>query len=134
MRVSEGQVLIDGRWREAVGGALPVVNPSDGETFAEIARGGAEEVDAAVHAARRALESDWGRLPAFERGRILTRLGQLIAERVEELAALEARDVGKPLRQARADAVALARYFEFYGGAADKVHGQTIPYHPATPC
>ena len=129
MRVSEGQVMIDGRWREAVGGALPVVNPSDGETFAEIARGGPAEVDAAVDAARRALESDWGRMPAFERGRILARLGQLISERVEELAALEARDVGKPLRQARADAVALARYFEFYGGAADKVHGQTIPYH-----
>ena len=54
---------------------------------------------------------------------------QLVSERVEQLAALEARDVGKPLRQARADAVALARYFEFYGGAADKVHGQTIPYH-----
>ena len=129
MQISDGQVLIDGRWREAAGGSLPVVNPSDGETFAEIARGGAEEVNAAVDSARRALEGDWGRMPAFERGRILARLGQLVSERVEQLAALEARDVGKPLRQARADAVALARYFEFYGGAADKVHGQTIPYH-----
>jgi aldehyde dehydrogenase (NAD+) len=129
MAASEGQVLIDGRWREAGGGTLPVVNPSDGETFAEIARGGAEEVDGAVAAARRALEGDWGRMPGFERGRILARLGQLVLERVDELAALEAKDVGKPLRQARADAVALARYFEFYGGAADKVHGQTIPYH-----
>ena len=46
----------------------------------------------------------------------------------EELASIESRDTGKPLRQARADAVALARYFEFYGGAADKLHGQTIPY------
>jgi aldehyde dehydrogenase (NAD+) len=122
-------VLIDGRWREAVGGSLPVVNPSDGESFAEIARGGAEEVNEAVEAARRALEGDWGRMPAFERGRILARLAQLVADRAEELAALEARDVGKPLRQARADALALARYFEFYSGAADKVHGQTIPYH-----
>ena len=121
MAASEGQVLIDGRWREAVGGSLPVVNPSDGETFAEIARGGAEEVNEAVEAARRALEGDWGRMPAFERGRVLVRLSQLISDRVEELAALEARDVGKPLRQARADALALARYFEFYGGAADKV-------------
>jgi aldehyde dehydrogenase (NAD+) len=129
MRISEGQVLIDGRWREAVGGCLPVANPSDGETFAEIARGGAEDVNDAVDAARRALEGDWGRMPAFERGRILARLAQLVSDRAEELAALEARDVGKPLRQARADALALARYFEFYGGAADKVHGQTIPYH-----
>ena len=134
MQISDGQVLIDGRWREAAGGSLPVVNPSDGETFAEIARGSAEEVNAAVDSARRALEGDWGRMPAFERGRILARLGQLVSERVEQLAALEARDVGKPLRQARADAVALARYFEFYGGAADKVHGQTIPITPATPC
>jgi aldehyde dehydrogenase (NAD+) len=129
MQISEGQVLIDGRWREAAGGSLPVVNPSDGEVFAEIARGGAEEVNAAVDAAHHALAGDWGRMPAFERGRTLARLGQLVSERVEQLAALEARDVGKPLRQARADAVALARYFEFYGGAGDKVHGQTIPYH-----
>jgi aldehyde dehydrogenase (NAD+) len=130
MAASEGQVLIDGRWREAASRrSLPVVNPSDGETFAAIARAGAEDVDAAVAAARRSLEADWGRMPAFERGRILARLGQLVLERVDELAMLEARDVGKPLRQARADAVALARYFEFYGGAADKVHGQTIPYH-----
>ena len=58
MQISDGQVLIDGRWREAAGGSLPVVNPSDGETFAEIARGGAEEVNAAVDSARRALEGD----------------------------------------------------------------------------
>ena len=49
-------------------------------------------------------------------------------DNVELLAALEAHDVGKPLKQARADAVALARYFEFYGGAADKVHGETLPF------
>ena len=75
MVTSEGQVLIDGRWREAAGGSLPVVNPSDGETFAEIARGGPEEVNAAVDAARRALEGDWGRMPAFERGRKEPRVG-----------------------------------------------------------
>jgi aldehyde dehydrogenase (NAD+) len=125
----EGQVLVDGRWREATAGAtIAVVNPSDGASFAELARGTAEDVDAAVKAARAALDGDWGRLPAFERGRCLSRLGQLVLEQVEELALLEARDVGKPLRQARADALALARYFEFYGGAADKVHGTTIPY------
>ena len=56
------------------------------------------------------------------------RLGQLVLEHVEQLAMLEATDVGKPLTQARADAVALARYLEYYGGAADKVHGETLPY------
>jgi aldehyde dehydrogenase (NAD+) len=125
----EGQVLVDGDWREATGGGtIAVVDPSVGTGFAELARGTAEDVDAAVRAARAALDGDWGRLPAFERGRCLARLGQLVLEQVEELARLEARDIGKPLRQARADAQALARYFEFYGGAADKVHGTTIPY------
>jgi len=127
---TEAQILIDGGWREAAGGkTVSVVNPSDGELLAEIARGGAEDVDAAVQAAHRALAGEWGLMPAFERGRVLARMAQLVAERIEELALLEARDVGKPLRQARADAQALARYFEFYGGAADKVHGETIPYH-----
>jgi aldehyde dehydrogenase (NAD+) len=126
----QGQVLVDGHWREAAGGAtIPVVNPSDGEAFAAIARAGAEDVDAAVAAARGALAGEWGRMPAFERGRILARLGQMVLAQVDDLAMLEARDVGKPLRQAKADALALARYFEFYGGAADKVHGETIPYH-----
>jgi aldehyde dehydrogenase (NAD+) len=126
----EGQILVNGDWREASGGAtIAVVNPSDGASFAELARGTAADVDAAVAAARAALDGDWGRMPAFERGRILNRIGQLVLEHVDELARLEAQDVGKPLRQAKADALALARYFEFYGGAADKVHGTTIPYH-----
>ncbi|EGD02543.1 aldehyde dehydrogenase, partial [Burkholderia sp. TJI49] len=52
-----------------------------------------------------------------------------VADCIEELATIEARDTGKPLKQARADAAALARYFEFYAGAADKLHGETLPYH-----
>ncbi|MDE2457212.1 MAG: aldehyde dehydrogenase family protein, partial [Burkholderiales bacterium] len=90
--------------------------------------GGAAEVDAAVQAAQAALDGEWGALTAAERGRLLTRIGALVLERADELARLEALDVGKPLKQARADAVALARYLEFYGGAADKVHGETIPF------
>ncbi|MGI9504867.1 MAG: aldehyde dehydrogenase family protein, partial [Geminicoccaceae bacterium] len=78
--------------------------------------------------ARRALEDSWGKLPALERGRILASMAERVLDNVDHLAALEARDVGKPLSQARADALALARYFEFYGGAADKIHGETIPY------
>ena len=121
--------LIGGQWHAPVGGqVLPLVNPSDGSEICQIARGDSEDIDAAVSAAEAALNSDWGQTTALERGRILTRIGQLVLERVDELAALEAMDVGKPLTQARADAVALARYCEFYGGAADKVHGETIPY------
>ena len=58
------------------------------------------------------------------------RLGRLVEDHFDELAALEARDTGKPMKQARADIVAAARYFEFYGGAADKVHGETVPFLP----
>ncbi|AXT27921.1 aldehyde dehydrogenase family protein [Ruegeria sp. AD91A] len=121
--------LIGGRWTQAdTGDSLPLINPSDGTEICRIARGSEVDVDAAVKAARSALKGDWGRKTALERGRILTRLGQLVQERVDDLARLEAMDVGKPLTQARADAVALARYCEFYGGAADKVMGETIPY------
>ena len=121
--------LIGGAWTApASGRTLDLVNPSDGSVICQIARGGAEDVDAAVAAAQAARDGAWGRMTALERGRCLTRLGQLVTERVDDLAALEALDVGKPLSQARADAVALARYCEFYGGAADKVMGETIPY------
>lgn len=123
-------VLTGGNWEESVEKikTLQVINPSDGTELAQIARGGPLDIDRAVTAAHAALDGDWGRMTAVERGRILTRLGQIVMENVEMLAQLEAADVGKPLTQARADAVALARYCEFYGGAADKVMGETIPY------
>ena len=125
----DGQILIDGAWRESLGGGtIAAINPSDGDRFGSLARGTSEDVDAAVRAARAALDGEWGRMPAFERGRVLARLCQLVLDHADELADLEARDVGKPLRQAKADALALARHLEFYGGAADKVHGATIPY------
>ncbi|MBY6141450.1 aldehyde dehydrogenase family protein [Leisingera daeponensis] len=121
--------LIGGKWLPAAdGGTLPLVNPSDGSEICRIARGGAADIEAAVQEAEAALDGAWGRMTALERGRILTRIGQFVLERVELLAVIEAMDVGKPLSQARADAVALARYCEFYGGAADKVMGETIPY------
>ncbi|MEZ5933973.1 MAG: aldehyde dehydrogenase family protein [Alphaproteobacteria bacterium] len=126
----QGQNLIDGQWHDASDDRLlKAINPSDGTTFGYIARGTPADIDRAVRAARRAMDGPWGRLPAFERGRILARMAALVHEQVDDLARLETRDVGKPLSQARADALALARYFEFYGGAADKIHGQTIPYH-----
>lgn len=122
------EILIGGQWQAANGGTLAVTDPSTGEEFARIGRATKEDVDRAVGAAQQARMGDWGRMSALERGRILTRIGQLVSERIESLAPLEARDVGKPLTQARNDAIALARYMEFYGGAADKIHGETIPY------
>ena len=123
-------LLIDGQWRTpADGQTLPLENPSDGSVLTRIARGTAADIDAAVAAARAALDSGaWGRMTAAERGRVLSAIGRQVLEQADMLAHLEALDVGKPLKQGRADALALARYLEFYGGAADKVHGQTLPY------
>ncbi len=123
------QHFIGNRWHAPDGGTeLPMIDPSDGAAFAAIARGNAADVDAAVRAAHGARDGAWGRLAPAERGRLLAALARAIDERAEELALIEARDCGKPLRQARADVAACARYFEFYGGAADKLHGATIPY------
>jgi aldehyde dehydrogenase (NAD+) len=121
------EVLIGGQW-ETTPDTLPLTDPSTGQDFGEIPRGKADQIDRAVAAAEAALAGNWGRLTATERGRILARIGQIVLERIDDLAALEARDVGKPLKQARADVIALARYMEFYAGAADKLMGETIPF------
>ena len=126
-------VFIAGQWRAGASReTLPLMNPSDGSTLAHIARGTAADIDAAVHAAQAALDGEWGQLTAAERGRLLMRLSARVLEAADDLARLEALDVGKPLKQARNDAVAMARYFEFYGGAADKVMGETSPYARGT--
>ena len=121
------EMLIGGIWRPG-SATLPVEDPSTGAGIGFIARGTSADIDAAVAAAQSARQGEWGRLTAAERGRILARIGRMVADRAEDLAFIEATDVGKPLKQAHADALALARYMEFYGGAADKVMGETIPY------
>lgn len=123
------EVFIGGRWfLPASGETLPLENPSTGEEIGRIARGSAEDIDNAVAAAQEALAGDWGQMTAADRGRVLMRLSWLISKKIDELAEIEAADVGKPLAQAKNDAIALARYMEFYGGAADKVMGETIPF------
>lgn len=124
------QLFINGDWSPAASGAvLPVIDPSVGEAFGEMADGDATDIDRAVVAARSAFENGpWGRMTATERGRLLARLGVVILDHIDELTSLESRDTGKPLNQARTDVAAAARYFEFYGAAADKIHGETVPY------
>lgn len=131
--VAEGRAfmnIVDGRPAESVSGKrIDVVSPSDGVVFASIPDSNADDVDLAVRAARKAFdEGSWSRTPAVERGRMLTKLFRLVEANGDELAALESRDTGKPVRQGRADVAATMRYYEFYGGAADKVHGDTIPF------
>ena len=123
------QCFIGNEWVAPVDGQLlDLHNPSTGELICQIARGTYDDINLAVDQAASALTSDWGKMTAPERGRILFRMGQLVLEKTVALAKLESIDVGKPLSQAKADVLALARYLEFYGGAADKVHGTTIPY------
>ena len=124
-----GKMFIGGKWVPAASGeTISVLSPVDGAAFESIARGREVDVDTAVSAAQRALAGAWGRMTATERGRVLSKLAQKISENVEDLARLESRDTGKPMTTARNDIQVLARYFEFYGGAADKVHGQIIPF------
>jgi len=121
-------LLVDGAWITPQSGQwLDIIAPAEGRPFGRIAGGQQAEVDRAVASARKALSGDWGQLNAAERGRLLSRAGMIVQDRAEELAQLEARDTGKPIAQARTDITACARYFEYYGGAADKVHGNTIP-------
>ncbi|AWB19870.1 aldehyde dehydrogenase [Methylobacterium currus] len=121
------QHFIGGAWTGSEA-TLPVINPSHGQEMARIARGGAAEIDAAVKAGQAAMDGEWGRLDAASRGRLLLKLAELIRRDAEILAQMESEDVGKPITLARNDAQVCARYFEYYGGAADKVHGDTIPF------
>ena len=116
--------------REASSGeTLPVIDPSTGEVYDAIPRGARPTSTPPCSAARAAYEGRWGAMTATERGRILSKMsGADLFASHEELAQTEARDTGKPMAQARADITLAARYFEYYGGAADKLHGQIVPF------
>ena len=126
-KVPPAHNFINGLWLKSEA-EIQVINPSTNEIITSIARGTSEDINASVKASQEALSGDWGQMSALERGRIITKIGTAVLSHVDDLAKIEALDVGKPLSQARADAVALARYMEFYGGAADKITGETIPY------
>jgi aldehyde dehydrogenase (NAD+) len=120
--------IANGSVRSASGKTIPVIDPSDGQPFDEIQRSNAQDIDHAVQAAHDCMDNVWNKVSAAERGRLLMALSRKIAEHADELAAIEQRDCGKPTKQAKADAAALVRYFEFYAGACDKLHGETLPY------
>jgi len=130
MNLNFSQNFIAGKWLDPIDGAtIPMIEPATGQAFGTIADSTSRDVDSAVRAARQAFdEGAWGRTTATERGRMLRRFGELVLSKTAELAALEAKDTGKPNSVAEADIVALARYFEFYAGAADKHHGEIVPY------
>jgi len=132
--------FVDGR----DGGFRKTVNPATEEVLAEVTEAGAEDVDAAVAAARAAFEGDWGRMRGADRAKYLYRLARIIQERARELAVLESLDNGKPIRESRdVDVPLVAAHFFYYAGWADKlayaglgtaprpigVAGQVIPWN-----
>lgn len=123
------QMYIDGKWTKgSISDTIDVKNPSSGEKIATIPCGTEEDVNRAVQAAEAAFRGEeWRKVKAFERGEILFNIADKIKSHRDELAELESTDVGKPLSQAYSDIDAAIRYFRFYGGAADKVMGDTIP-------
>jgi aldehyde dehydrogenase (NAD+) len=129
--MTEGLIIDGQRVNASDGGTFEVFDPSSGKLLATVAKATKADVRRAVQSAHAALESkEWGGITPAERGRILNRIAAGIRQHAEELADLESRDNGKPLRQARTDVQVAARYFEFFAGAADKIMGNTIPLGP----
>jgi aldehyde dehydrogenase (NAD+)/betaine-aldehyde dehydrogenase len=110
---------------------MAVIDPSTGQQWAQATRCGPGEVDLAVEAARHAFDTTWVDTPASERGRLMRRLADLVRRDGERLAELETRDVGKPIRQARADVTAVARYFDYYGSIVEALDGDTLQTSPS---
>jgi aldehyde dehydrogenase (NAD+) len=128
--VRQTECFVDGQWVPARSGkTFATINPATEEVIADIAEGDAEDVDAAVKSARKALEhGEWARMDARERGRLMHRLCDLMEAEADELTALESLDNGKPIRDARtADLPLAVDCLRYYAGFADKLTGQTIP-------
>ncbi|KUN34416.1 aldehyde dehydrogenase family protein [Streptomyces longwoodensis] len=137
-------LFVDGEFTEAADGKVfKTISPSTEEVLSEVARAGAEDVDRAVRAARKAFGT-WSALPGAERAKYLFRIARIIQERSRELAVLETLDNGKPIRETRdADLPLVAAHFFYYAGWADKlehagfgarprplgVAGQVIPWN-----
>jgi len=129
---SEHLVLGGERIPAVDGKTFSVIEPGLGKPFAEVAEASSEDVERAVQMAYRAFEEgSWPRLSATERGRILLRAATLVRERLEDIAAIEARNAGKPIRDARGEVALVASVLEYWGGAANKIFGETIPVQDA---
>jgi acyl-CoA reductase-like NAD-dependent aldehyde dehydrogenase len=112
----------------ADGRTFSVYEPAYGARMAEVAEAGPQDAARAVDAAYRAFEEGpWPRTSATQRGRVLLKASQLVRERLEAIATVEARNGGKPIRDARGEVDAVAAYFEYFAGAANKIFGETIP-------
>ncbi len=131
--MEELKQFIDGKWVDAIEGErLDVFNPATGEVQLTVPKSGEKDVEAAVDVARRKFDDgQWSfRTTPRERGRILLKAAEIVYRDLELLAKMETLDSGKPLSEAREDITEVAFMFEYYGGWATKVHGETIPLGP----
>jgi aldehyde dehydrogenase (NAD+) len=121
--------LIDGEWVDPVDGkSFETVNPATGDPIATVAEGNSKDIDKAVKAARRALESGpWGRMDAADRGRLLFKLADLVEKNKTELATLESLNCGKTITDSQGDLDGVVNTLRYYGGWADKIEGKTVP-------
>jgi aldehyde dehydrogenase (NAD+) len=123
------KMLIDGEWVDASdGGMFDSVNPTTGQVWSRVPEATAADVDRAVRAADRAFcTGPWASMLPTQRGKCLRRLGDLLAERSEQLGRTESIDTGKMLKETRWQAKYIAEFFHFYAGCADKIAGETLP-------
>jgi aldehyde dehydrogenase (NAD+) len=129
-KVKDQPMLIGGKWVDAQSGkTFETVNPATGEVICRVAEGDKADIDLAVKAARKAFESGpWPKMTASDRGRLMHKLADAIEANIEELAALESLDNGKPVSiAAAADLPLTVKCYRYYAGWADKIHGKTIP-------
>ncbi|GIJ19540.1 aldehyde dehydrogenase family protein [Micromonospora lutea] len=127
-------LFIDGKFVDpADGGSFKSINPASEEVLAEIAEGGAQDVDRAVRAAREAYEKVWGPMPGRDRAKYLFRIARIIQERSRELAVLESLDNGKPIKESRdVDLPLVAAHFFYYAGWADKLEHAGFSRRPTS--
>src|SRR5215210_5904709 len=127
--VRDYKMLVGGEWVDALSGkTFESINPYTGRTWATAPQSGEEDVDRAVKAARAAFdEGPWGTMTGTERARLVRRLAELLAENAQELATVESTDNGKLLREMGGQLGALAEWYYYFAGAADKIQGETIP-------
>ena len=128
--VANRKMLIGGQWVDSVSGkTFATLNPATGEEICQVAEGDKADIEKAVKAARKAFESGpWPKMNASERGRLLNKLADAMEAKIEELAALETLDNGKPLRDSlHGDLPLSIKAYRYYAGWADKYHGKTIP-------
>jgi (Z)-2-((N-methylformamido)methylene)-5-hydroxybutyrolactone dehydrogenase len=129
MALRDYPMYIGGEWLPARSGqTFETVNPFTGRAWATVPAADAEDVDAAVRAARGAFDGGpWRRMTGTERGRLLRRLAELITENAERLSIVETTDNGKLIREMRGQLAGLGEYYHYFAGAADKIGGETIP-------